>query len=321
VLNDFTARHAKEGGTPFTRPDSRVVSWASAPVDASSPKYGVILAVGMFAFAGLALIVTFAIERLRPGFDTIPELEEQLGLVAAGLTPLLRRGRALPGRLHDPVPMRELALRVRALSHTPVTGNASSRVVLVSSSVPGEGKSTVALSLARSVANSGQRCLLIDADVRDPSMHATLRVPAAPGLVDLTLDRSPSADALRALPEEGFDLLPAGRPPGDALSPFTIDAFGVLLGELKQQYDVIVIDSAPALLAAEVLVLAGRADLTLLLVKWRTTPREIALKTAQLLGRCSSGPCLAVLSQVDLHRMRAGAARGIEEQYRAAYRF
>ena len=181
----------------------------------------------------------------------------------------------------------------------------------------------MALSLARSVACGGRRCLLVDADVRDPSLHKTLGVPAAPGLVDLVLDQAPSAGVLRRVVEAGteFDVLPAGRPPGDALRPFASDTFRVALDELKQRYDVIVIDSAPALLAPEVLVLAGRADLALLLVKWRTTPREIARKTARLLVRCSAGPCLAVLSQVDLHRMPARSTRRLEEQYRAAYRF
>ena len=176
----------------------------------------------------------------------------------------------------------------------------------------------MAMSLARSAASGGQRCLLIDADVRKPTLHTALGVPATPGLVELTLDCAPLESVNRWASADGFDFLSAGRPTSDALSPFTIEAFGRALAGLKQLYDVIVIDSAPLLLASEGLVVSGYASLTLFVVKWRTTPREIARKAAQLLTRSSAGPCLSVLAQVDLRRLGRDERR-MEVQYRRAY--
>ena len=291
---------------PLTTPDSRVVSWANVPVDASSPHYGLSLAGGTFGFTFLAFCLSLGIERLRHGFDGAQELEDELGLVVAGLTPHLPHRTASGRRLvaaDDMSPMRELALTVRAFAHTPGR-NSTNRVVLVTSSVAGEGKSTAALSLARNVANGGQHCLLIDADFRNPSLHISLGVPATPGLVELVHDGAAIDAVTRHVPNERFDFLAAGRPAHEPLGHLTAEAFAQALVELKRRYDVIVIDSAPVLLASEGLVLVGCADLTLFLVKWRTTPREIARKAALLLTRCSAGPCLAVLSQVNHRRLR-----------------
>ena len=323
VLSALTQRYDQNTGIAFTPADSRVVSWASVPVDASSPRYGLVLAGGTLGFTFFAFLMSLGVERMRAGFGTIQELEDELGLVVAGFTPVLVQGaryrRKAPATI-DPPPLRELALTVRALAHGPAAAGAA-RVVLVTSSLAGEGKSTMATLLARSVANSGQRCLLIDADIRTPALHDRLRVPATPGLVELTLDQAPVATVVRSVPGEQFDLLPAGRPTQDTLSPFTTDAFSRSLSDLRRNYEVIVIDTAPLLLASESLVLSGVADLTLFLVQWRVTPREVARKAALLLTRCSTGPCLSVLSQVDLRRMRRRDGQRMETYYRTAHRF
>ena len=321
VLSKFAERYDQDAGTPLTPPDARVVSWASVPVDASSPHYGIDLAGGTLGFSFLAFCLSLAHERLRAGFGDVEELEAELGLVVAGLTVEPGRGRKAQRRqwlAGDPRPMRELAMTVRALAHTPGRTDAS-RVVLVTSAVAGEGKSTVALSLARNAASGGQRCLLIDADIRNPSLHATLGMPATPGLVELMLDHVPFRQVARRIAGESFDFISAGRPTPDTLGPFTLESFGRTLAELKQSYDVIVLDSAPILLASEVLVLVGCADMTLFLAKWRTTPRQIARKAAGLITRCSAGPCLAVLSQVDLRRMRVAGGRRMEAYYTNRY--
>ena len=306
----------------MTPPDSRVVSWASVPVEASSPKYALSLIGGTFGCTIIGFVFLLLIGRLRSGFEGSHELSEELGLVVAGLTaevPALKRSRRPTGRVLEPPTVRELSLTVRALVYTHPKETAAKRVVLVTSALSDEGKSTVALSLARSAAAGGQRCLLIDADIRNPSLHGMLNVPATPGLVDATLDDSPLGTVTRRIPGEEFDFLSAGRPTKDMLSPFTKASFGQALVDLRKRYDIIVIDSAPVLLAAEALVLSASADLTLLLVRWRVTPRQVARKAALLLGRCSAGPCLAVLSRANLRKMRSGWGQRIEEQYRTAY--
>ena len=321
VLSSFTKRYDQDAGVPLTPPDSRVASWASVPVDASSPKYGLMLAAGTLASCFAAFVLTMGIERLRRGFDSLEEVEEELGLVVAGVTPTLPRKHRRNGRSETMIsaPMRDFAVTVRALATRSVAG-ASARVLMMASAVAGEGKSDLALSLARNVAGAGQRCLLIDADIRNPSLHAILGAPATPGLVELSVDRQLSGSVIRRPTGEAFDFLAAGRPTPDVLGAFTVDGFGGALSELKRSYDVIVIDSAPILLASESLVLLGFADLTLFLVKWRTTPREASRKAAQLLARCSAGTALAVLSQVDLRRARRRRGGYAGDQYRGVYR-
>jgi capsular exopolysaccharide synthesis family protein len=316
VLDDLTKRYNQDAGDPLAEPDSRVVSRANVPIDPVSPHYGLALLVGTLGFAGAAFGLSSVVVRMRRGVGSIQELGQITGLVVAGLTPMARgRLRARQMAATATPPMRDLAVTIRAFARTsddPPTVT----TLLVTSTVPNEGKSTVALSLARSIANAGKRCLLIDADIRNPSLHTTLRVPATPGLVDMILDATPVASAIRNLVNERFDLLPVGRPTPDTLAPF--ENFDAVLTRLKQNYDVIILDSAPVLLASEGLVLSRYVDLTLFLVKWRTTPREIARKAVMLLTRHTGGACLAVLTQVSSTHLRRGEA-GVEDRYRAAY--
>lgn len=321
ILNSFTQRFDQDAGNPLTPPDSRVVSWATPPTDASSPQYGLVLVAGMLAFLFIGLGISILLERLRSGVDTLGELSDELGIMAAGLTVFQRgwaagRGRAL--RAPSRAAATDLALTVRAVAHSPSRAG-HSKVVLVTSALPGEGKSSTALSFARSISACGQRCLLVDGDIRKPTLYNLLKVPARPGLVELTLDEAPFGTVVRQVPGEAFDFLSPGRPTRDSLSPFTTKAFGQVIGELRQRYDVIVIDSAPVLIAAEALVLNSVADVSLILVKWRTTPRQLARKAVQLLSRSSAGTCLAVLSQVNLRRMRAGKSELLEARHRASY--
>ena len=147
-----------------------------------------------------------------------------------------------------------------------------------------------------------------------------LGTSATPGLVELTLDCAPLGSATRSVEGERFDFIPAGRPTRDLLSPFTASGFGRALAELKQRYDVIVIDSPPVLLASEGLVLSGCADLTVLVVQWRKTTRVLARKAALLLSRCSAGSRVAILSQVNINELRDKDGRSTAQQYRSAYR-
>ena len=320
VLDDFTKRYNRDTGQLLEEPDSRVVSRATIPVDPSSPPYAVTMLAGTMAFVGMAVGLSFLTVRLRHGFHSMQELEGDLGIFVAGVTPLVRHMRSRRrGRLGNVPEMRDMAVTIRALAHR---ANATDRpkIVLVTSSVPDEGKSALALSLARSIANGGERCLLIDADIRRPSLHSALRVPAMPGLVDVAIDGVPTAAALKRIANERFDFLTAGRPTDDPLRPFRSDSLINVLRELRASYDLIIIDSSPLLAASEALVLSSYADLTLLLVRWRHTRKELARKASSLLTRCSSGTCLAVLSQVDSRRLGKHEVDRIEGRYKAVYR-
>ena len=320
VLDDFTKRYNKEIGIPLTPPDSRVVSRATVPVDAVSPRYGLVLLGGTLGSAGFALAVSLLVVRVRGGFYSTRELGDELGLVVAGVIPVHSRRRLRDHRQdgEGTSPVRELTMTIRSLAHISAT-NSQTRIVLVTSALAGEGKSNVALSLARSLADAGQRCLLIDADLRNPSLHSRLGVPATPGLADFALDGEAILSMIRPIAAERFDFLPVGRPTQDTLSLFTVDGFGITLNELKRSYDVIVLDSAPLLLASEGLVLSCYADLTLFLVQWRSTPRELARKAAMLLTQCSRGLCLAVLAQVSAKHLRQSHPR-TQDYYSAAFR-
>jgi capsular exopolysaccharide synthesis family protein len=178
-------------------------------------------------------------------------------------------------------------------------------VVLVTSAIPQEGKSTFALSLARSAAHAGYLSLLVDCDLRRPSVSRLLQ--QAPG-VDLisfckngrdrdgTLAQTDPASGMRFIPTQG-DV----RSPQDLLSSHAMQTF---LERMRGAYDLIVLDTSPLLAASDALGLSHLADTTVFLVRWGVTPRSVVMHALRMLAREGVDVAGTVLSRVDLRRYR-----------------
>jgi Mrp family chromosome partitioning ATPase len=171
--------------------------------------------------------------------------------------------------------------------------------------VPGEGKTTLAISFAVFAARIQRRVLLIDLSFREPSIASELGGPAG-GEILHELQGRPLAELIRAAPGLGFDYLPLSRGSADPVA--TVASERVLLRELEGSYDCIVIDSAPLLSATEARLFASTVDKVLFAVKWGSTPREVAQNALGLLQRSGFGEddlrdsVTAVITQVDLKK-------------------
>ena len=154
-------------------------------------------------------------------------------------------------------------LRSNLLLLTP----ASVRSILVASAIPGEGKSTVAANLACALTAVGKRVLLIDADLRRPSVHRLFQVPIAPGLVDV-LSRTHAADSIWHETMAGPVVLPSGRPPDDPQALFESRELDALLSIARDQFDFVLIDSAPVLSVADTTLIAPRVDGVIVVMKY-----------------------------------------------------
>ena len=174
-----------------------------------------------------------------------------------------------------------------------------------SSSVPGEGKTTLAVSLAVYVAQIRRRVLLVDLDFRHPTVQRALRTRAKRGVVDLLLHDLPPADVIQRVPHLALDYLPMTRCPVDPVTLFAGDQLARLLHQLRESYDCVIVDGPPLLGVTESRLLANMADKVLFVVKWGSTRRETAQNAVNVL-RSSGGldqgraPPSAVLSQVNL---------------------
>jgi capsular exopolysaccharide synthesis family protein len=156
------------------------------------------------------------------------------------------------------------------------------------------------MSLARMQARTGRRVVLVDADFRKSAVAEVMGVEAAPGLLEVINGASPLEEAIRHDERSGMDVVVSGAYHSDALHALDVGRIDPVLDELRVLYDLIVIDSAPALVISDAQVLAAKADETLLVVRWGKTRREVVAYAARQLK--STATCLrgAILSQIDV---------------------
>jgi polysaccharide biosynthesis transport protein len=179
----------------------------------------------------------------------------------------------------------------------------AARSLLLTSAQPGEGKTTVCINLALSLARLGVRVLLVDADIRRPSVHRALGLSASAGLVDALQTGASWRSRVRPNVSPGVDLLPAGIPPSTPSELLSSPAMRLVVAEAQTLYDFVLIDS-PALLpsVADTRILARLVDGVVVVVRSGTTPREI-------LGR--------VLRQVP--NLTGVVLNGVEQRHFPAY--
>jgi len=153
--------------------------------------------------------------------------------------------------------------------------NVRHKVVLVTSALPQEGKTTVAATLARSFAQMEWRTLLVDADLRKPTIHTLFGIDRAPGLTDFLQGHIPEDGAIAASNSPHLDLLSAGSPTRSAAELLQSAATPALLKSLAARYDYVVVDSPPLTSITDTLLLAGYVDGILFVVNGQVSPRDL----------------------------------------------
>ncbi len=180
------------------------------------------------------------------------------------------------------------------------------KVIGIVSALPGEGKTTVAAGFAAFVAKSGARTLLVDADLRNPSMTRTLGYQDAPGLLELVADKSALADLVITDAKHKFDFLPASTRirPSNSSDLLNSPPVKQMLKTARQEYDYVVIDLPPILPVVDVRAAAHLLDLFVLVVEWGCTSTDEILKAAAASPILSERMLGAVLNKADEAAMR-----------------
>jgi capsular exopolysaccharide synthesis family protein len=301
LYQDFLNRFGQTSSqTDMQQPDARVVATAFVPSAPTYPQKSMTIALAFVSSLVLGVILAFGVEQLDHGFRTADQVEKLtqvpvLGIApdfAADITPQDAVVERPISSYAEAIRTIRTSLRYSDVDHPP-------KVVLVTSALPEEGKSVFSLSLARSVARSGRKALMIDCDLRRPSLKKLLQVEGEPGILNAFAEGGDIQSAIRV--EEGTGLhyivSTSGTPnPQDLLGSNTMRA---ILDTLRAQYDMIVLDSPPVLAVSDALVLSHIADTTMFLVRWGHTPRPVAhgaLKTFRVNGGNLAG---VVLSRVD----------------------
>jgi polysaccharide biosynthesis transport protein len=236
-----------------------VVDAADVPMTPASPRLIVNLLLGFIAGTILGCITAYILEQSDESITDPEEVDRLVGLPLLGVVP----------RLVDVAPVDALAdpkselvdayLAVQT-SLAFSTDQGVPRSLAVTSTRPAEGKSTTALSLAVLLARSGKRVLLVDGDMRSPSVHSAFDLPNARGLSNLLAGDNDVAASI--IHDAGFnvDVMPSGPLPPNAAELLTGPRFGALLDGHLSRYDHVVIDSPPVVGLADAPLIASRAD-------------------------------------------------------------
>jgi capsular exopolysaccharide synthesis family protein len=171
--------------------------------------------------------------------------------------------------------------------------------IAVTSSSPGEGKSTTATNLAVTLAQGGNRTILIDGDLRRPLVHRAFDLNQEPGLTDVLIGRTTQREAVRPQVAPQLDVLPAGSSPPNPSELLGSGAMHALVADLRRQYDYIVIDTPPTLPVTDAAVVATSADATILVVRSGDTEENAAQRAIDMLNRVNARVAGAVLNGVD----------------------
>lgn len=251
------------------------VSTAEVPRYPSAPRTRLLVAAG--GAGGLAISVALVL--LWAVVDTRIRSSQDLEVVSEGTAllgsiPVVKRKAARVPATHEPLSTRAEAYRRVQTNLSFVDATTPARVIVVTSSVPGEGKSTTAINLASTFAESGSRVLLIDSDMRRPSIATVLGLEDAAGLTTALVGRSAMTDLVQRYGPGPLDVLPLGPIPPNPHQLIASNATRDLIAAARAAYDVVIIDAPPLLPVSDAAVLSTMADGVVVVVGARRVRRQ-----------------------------------------------
>jgi capsular exopolysaccharide synthesis family protein len=294
---------------------------ATLPVSPISPRTALNTTVaavfGLFLGVGLAFLRDYLDDTLKSEEDVGKFMN---GLPVLGAVPVIPRkamseddnGNALPWPLHPSgkgVPFVALVGNTKSAAAEGfrtlrtnlqfLFADKPLKVLVISSSAAAEGKSTVALNLASSLTQMGQRVLLVDADLRRPTLHKSFNLAATPGLSNFLVGKADLSTVLKKTPIEGLQVIPSGPIPPMPAELLGSHRMVELLNQLRQQFDTVLLDTPPVIAVTDATLLATMADGLLLVVTCGRTTRDQAKAALLTLEKAGVTPLGVVMNQVD----------------------
>ncbi|HZO98776.1 MAG TPA: polysaccharide biosynthesis tyrosine autokinase [Terriglobia bacterium] len=273
----------------------RVVDAAEVPKGPVKPRVMLNLALGVILGLGLGVGLAFLQEYLDNTFKTPEDVEHFLRLPSLGLLPSFSKNsndleedeedKLLPIASNDterstiatvqsdPIAMEAFrSLRTSILlSASPVP-----RLILITSALPGEGKTTTTVSLGMTLASLGSRVVIVDCDMRKPACHLTARVPNHPGFVKCLTGQIDLSEALLPVPGvPNLSLIPCGPIPPNPAEVLSSPITREMLQKLRSEFDYVLVDSPPVLSVADTRILATLTDAVVLVTRAHSTPYDV----------------------------------------------
>lgn len=301
--------------------DVRIVSTATVPIHPVSPNRPLMLALALLFFVTIAIILALLLDHYWGGISSSEQLEELLGLRTGAVLPQVEsRDASLHARqqnlafIMDDAPNSAFSEAVRKLrSEIEISAGKANRnsdtggtVILLSSAVAKEGKSTVSIALAKNLAASGARTLIIDADLRKPTIHEYLGLEGENGLVEFLKDTKETdllAKSFKTRVAPNLDVLP-----GRSLLGLKTDAlvssvgFQQLIRSVLRHYDFVILDTPPLLPVVDTTYLLPLADVVLFIVGFQSTDQRQVQHAAKLIVEHASAKAaiIPIINKSDL---------------------
>ena len=281
---------------------------ALVPKSPSSPKMGINLAMGLFVslMAGLGLV--FLLDFLDRTVKSGQHVEEASGAPLLGIIPIVEETQDMRDMhiIREPTSRAAECCRSIRTNLLFMAADEDFNTLLVASPNPREGKSTTAMYLATTMAQSGKRVLVIDSDMRRPRLHQAFGISRTAGLSNYILGDVTREEAVFDTDIPNLSVLSAGPTPPNPVELLMTDRFDQAMAELREHYDRVILDSPPVLAVTDALVLSRKVDGVVFVVRANSTTRDDVRRASKQLRDVNARIAGAILNHLDLSHQTGG---------------
>jgi capsular exopolysaccharide synthesis family protein len=288
-----------------------------------SPRVSINMLMGLAFGTVVAIALTFVMSRLDDSFKSAEDIQSALGLSTVGVVERIgskrkRSKRNNLGRIvGEETLLQPLVFQPHVSSHVAEAYrllrtnldfaglDKPIRKLMVTSTLPREGKSTTAANLAVVTAESGKRVLLIDLDLRRPTLHKLFHIPNNRGLTSILLGASTIEETIRDSGVQNLYILTSGPMPPSPADTINSSAMTALLESLTGKFDVLIVDSPPVVIASDAIILSSRMDGVLLVIGAYSTSKRVCRGALEALQRGTSPIVGAVLNMQQQSKRQA----------------
>ncbi|MBX2809208.1 MAG: polysaccharide biosynthesis tyrosine autokinase [Cellvibrionaceae bacterium] len=287
-------------------PPARIIDPAIVPYEPVGPDKKKYIIAALALSIALSVGVLILLDLLDSTIRTTEDVESRLKMPMLGFLPLFkgRKNRQALRIFSQGNDQHGFSEAVRSIRTSIVLSSLEDpyKVILVTSSLPDEGKSTVSINLAEAMGQM-EKVLLLECDLRKPSLTKALGIPSSTvGLSNILQGQAKLFDCTVQMPGSQIDIIPAGIVPQNPLELLGSRTFKQALSELKTRYDRIIIDSAPVHLVSDAQILSSQVDSLVYVVKSNVTSTSIAAKGIKMLQQVNAPLTGVVLNQVDIKK-------------------
>lgn len=282
IYENFLDRYQQSADSSSFNSNARLLSYASRPNAPSSPQLRLALPLALALGFVLAMAAGAIAELFDRSVKNVDDLEAKVGHPAIASIPTIskRMMRQMPPAERHPSgylvgrPMSAFTEALRVLRTVIVYSKLdfSVKVVAVTSALPDEGKTTISMCLARVAAMSGQRVCVVDCDLRKQSINDVIDIETDVGILQVLAGEAPWRSAIVRDPNSDAHVLPVATSGFTPRDVFGSDAMARLINDLREHYDLVILDCAPILAVAETRILVAQADTTVLIARAGRTP-------------------------------------------------